>query len=89
MLSAPSPWSFAMMKSSRFRSPWRVIDIPGGFRVDDATGHSLGYFYFWDAPSKEQQKGVLTQDEALLMAETFSQVPDFLAKGGWTPDTPK
>jgi hypothetical protein len=76
------------MEPIRFKRPWRVNDIPGGFRVDDANRQPLGYFYWWAAPSAAHQIGVLTRDEALLMAETFSQMPEFLEKGDWTPTAP-
>jgi hypothetical protein len=61
------------MKPIGFQRPWRVTDIPGGFRVDDANGLALGYFYSWDGPNAANQIGVHTRDEAMLMAETFSQ----------------
>jgi hypothetical protein len=73
----------------RFQRPWRVTDIPGGFRVDDASSRPLGYFYYWNAPHAAHQIGVLTRDEASLMAETFSQMPEFLEKGDWTPTAPQ
>jgi hypothetical protein len=69
------------MEPTRFQRPWRVTDIPGGFRVDDANGLALGYFYWWNSPSAAHQIGVLKRNEAMLMAETFSQMPEFLAKG--------
>jgi hypothetical protein len=55
-----------------------VIDIPGGYRVEDATGKALGYFYSWDDPSAKHQADVLTRDEALLMATNFAKVPELL-----------
>jgi hypothetical protein len=73
------------MKPSRFQRPWRVA---GGFRVDDANGLALGYFYWWNSPSAAHQIGVLKRDEAMLMADTFSQMPEFLEKGDWTPTAP-
>jgi hypothetical protein len=76
------------MEPIRFKRPRRVTDIPGGFRVDDANRQPLGYFYWWAAPNAAHQIGVLTRDEALLMAETFSQMPEFLAKGDWAPTAP-
>jgi hypothetical protein len=41
-----------------------------------ATGPS-----WWNSPNSAHQAGVLKRDEAMLMAETFSQMPEFLAKG--------
>jgi hypothetical protein len=33
------------------------------------------------SPNSAHQIGVLKRDEAMLMAETFSHMPEFLAKG--------
>jgi hypothetical protein len=40
----------------RFPSPWRVVEIASAFRVDDANGQALGYFYFRDDDSVARQK---------------------------------
>jgi hypothetical protein len=37
-----------MLAPRSFPRPWSVVEIPGGFRVDDANGMRLGYFYSWD-----------------------------------------
>jgi hypothetical protein len=47
-----SGWDFlverhAMLAARSFPRPWSVVEIPGGFRVDDASGKRLGYFYSW------------------------------------------
>jgi hypothetical protein len=34
-----------MTSSGRFRSPWQVEQIPGGFKVLDANGQALVYIY--------------------------------------------
>ena len=39
------------MHARHFPGPWSVVDIPGGYRVQDATGHPLGYLYSWDDPA--------------------------------------
>jgi hypothetical protein len=46
---------------------------------------ALGYFYWWNSPNSAHQIGVLKRDEAMLMAETFSQMPEFLAKVAGQP----
>ena len=66
------------MAPRSFPAPWTVIDIPGGYRVEDATGRALGYFYSWDDPSAKHQADVLTRDEVLLMATNFAKVPELL-----------
>jgi hypothetical protein len=55
-----------------------VRDRPGGYRVQDATGQALGYFYSWDAPSAKHQAGVLTRDEALHMATNVAMLLELL-----------
>jgi hypothetical protein len=55
-----------------FPSPWSVIEIPGGYRVDDASASRLAYFYFWDDPSRRYHADVLSPDEARGMAEEFA-----------------
>jgi hypothetical protein len=59
-----------------FLSPWSVVEIPGGYRVDDFSGRRLGYFYFWDAPTAAHQADVLTRDEARRIAEDFAKLPE-------------
>ena len=46
--------------------------IPGGYRVDDANGNRLGYFYFWDDPAGRYHTDVLSPGEAKRMAEDFA-----------------
>jgi hypothetical protein len=46
--------------------------IPGGYRVDDANGNRLGYFYFWDDPAGRYRADVLSPEEAKRMAEDFA-----------------
>jgi hypothetical protein len=55
-----------------FPSPWSVIEIPGGYRVDDASGKRLGYFYSWDDPAGGHHADVLSPEEAKRMAEDFA-----------------
>ncbi len=33
------------MTERRFPPPWKVVPLPGGFKVVDAAGQSLAYFY--------------------------------------------
>jgi hypothetical protein len=63
------------MAPRRFPPPWSVVEIPGGFRVQDATGQRLAYFYWWPAPTVAD---VLTEVEAQRMAEHFARLPELL-----------
>jgi len=59
-----------------FLRPWSVIEISGGFRVDDASGNRLGYLYAWSGANAAHPRGdVLTADEARRMAEEFAKIP--------------
>ena len=62
----------AMPSPRSFPRPWSVIEIPGGYRVDDASGQRLGYFYSWDDFTAKYYADVLTGDEARRMAEDFA-----------------
>jgi hypothetical protein len=66
----------AMPSPRSFPRPWSVIEIPGGYRVDDASGQRLGYFYSWDDPTARYHADVLTADEARRIAENFAKLPE-------------
>jgi hypothetical protein len=59
-----------------FPSPWSIVEISGGYRVDDASGKRLCYFYSWDDPTAAYQADVLTGDEARRMAEDFTSLSE-------------
>jgi hypothetical protein len=46
----------------------RLQRLPGGFKVIDAMGQSLAYFYARDSDHDANTAGVLTLDEARRMA---------------------
>ena len=37
----------APMTTWRFPAPWTVEQIPGGYKVLDASGQALAYVYGW------------------------------------------
>jgi hypothetical protein len=59
----------------RFPAPWRVVELPGGFAVEDSNGQRLGTFYGRTDPNVA---GTLTLDEAWRMAPNFAKLPDLL-----------
>ena len=48
----------------RFPAPWTVEQIPGGFKVVDASGQALVYVYARETPEQASIAKVLTIDEA-------------------------
>jgi hypothetical protein len=64
--------------TSRFPAPWRIVEIPNGFAVDDATGQQLGIFYGRADPNTAGHTGFLTMDEARQMPVDFARLPELL-----------
>ena len=67
------PWGRFFFDSShvmsrRFPQPWSVEQIPGGYKVLDATGQSLAYVYGRDTKADADIAKVLTMDEARRIA---------------------
>ena len=63
----------------RFPPPWTIERLRGGFKVIDANGQSLAYFYARE--NDANTAGVLTMDEARRMASNFAKLPELLSKG--------
>jgi hypothetical protein len=64
--------------TSRFPAPWRIVEIPNGFAVDDATGRQLAVFYGRVDSNIAGHTGFLTIDEARQLAVNFAKLPDLL-----------
>jgi hypothetical protein len=47
----------------RFPPPWRLEDVPGGYRVTDAHGRPLAYVYGVDGGARSALPGALTPAE--------------------------
>ena len=54
--------------------------LPGGFKVIDANGQSLAYFYARENDHDANTAGVLTMDEARRMASNFAKLPELLGR---------
>jgi hypothetical protein len=68
-----------MTPPRRFPPPWRVVEMPGGYVVEDSNGQQLGTFYgSRAAPDIARQAQTLTMDEARLMAANFARLPGLL-----------
>jgi hypothetical protein len=57
-----------------------VQRLPRGFKVIDANGQSLAYFYARENDHDANTAGVLTIDEARRMASNFAQLPVLLTR---------
>jgi hypothetical protein len=66
--------------TSRFSAPWRVVEIPSGFAVEDAAGQPLGVFYGRSDPNTAGHTGFLTIDEARQLAVDFAKLPELLKR---------
>src|SRR5215467_4975669 len=61
--------------TSSFSAPWRVVEIPQGFAVKDATGQHIAVFYGLAEPNTARQTDFLPIDEARQMAVDFAKLP--------------
>jgi len=64
-----------MSASRLFPRPWKVVEIPGGFRVQDANSRALAYVYFHPG-SDGREDEFLTYLEALGLADQIARSPD-------------
>jgi hypothetical protein len=64
--------------TNRFPAPWRIVEIPNGFAVDDATGRQLAVFYGRADPNIAGHTGCLTINEARQLAVNFAKLPELL-----------
>ena len=64
--------------TNRFPAPWRIVEIPNGFAVDDASGRQLAVFYGRADPNAAGHTGCLTIDEARQLAVNFAKLPELL-----------
>jgi hypothetical protein len=64
---------------TRFPAPWRIVELPTGFAVEDATGKQIGVFY-GRAPCSAGHTGIMTIDEARQMAIDFAKLPELLKR---------
>jgi hypothetical protein len=66
-------------ETRRFPPPWSVEQIPGGYKVKDATGQALAYVYGREDRADADSAKVLTMDEARRVASNIAKLPNYLA----------
>lgn len=59
-------------------APWQVIELPGGYAVEDAWGRRLGTFWGRATLVEAAQAGALTIDEARQLAFDLARLPEML-----------
>jgi hypothetical protein len=74
------------MTQRKFKAPWSVQEIPGGFRVIDANGIVLSYVYARDDMAARSGGNTwLTTEEAWKIANGIAKLPHLLRPDGTEP----
>src|SRR5258708_21308332 len=78
--------------TDRFPAPWRILEIPRGFAVDDATGQQLAVFFGLADPNTARDTAFLMIEEARQMPVDFANLPELLlhtSGQGQVPTSPE
>jgi hypothetical protein len=64
--------------TNRFPTAWRIVEIPNGFAVDDATGRQLAVFYGRAAPNITGHTGCLRIKRGATACSQFRKLRKLL-----------
>jgi hypothetical protein len=62
----------------RLFPPWEVLELEGGYAVEDAAGRRLGTFYGRHDLAMARKDGALTMEEARQTAFDFARLAERL-----------
>lgn len=54
-------------------APYRVVELPEAFRVEDANGHAICFTYFAEGPRRSAIPGAWTREEARAIADRIAR----------------
>jgi hypothetical protein len=60
------------MTAHRFPPPWRIVEMPGRFVVQDATGRNFAWFHFEDDVTVAPSAAVMLKEQARRRAVNFA-----------------
>jgi hypothetical protein len=64
----------------RLPPPWRVVEHPESFMVEDANGVPLAFVNFEDDSDRRKLLNRLTSDKAWRVASNIAKLPNLLVK---------
>lgn len=65
-------------RTRRLPAPWRAVQIPGGYVIEDSSGQKLAYVYAKSEIEGGTVSGYLTWDEARRVAGAIAKLPEMI-----------